>query len=127
MRRFESSVHRLGLAKLRLLPSFAAKLQSASRNPSIIDAAVVGIYGLWKNGALVYVGMSASAGFNCAYRIARHLRKSDKPFDSYAVMALKNKTPNEIKLIEQSLIRSLDPCYNKHHRERRGSKPTLIL
>jgi hypothetical protein len=105
---------------------FAAKLQSAPRNPSIIHAAVVGIYGLWEKGTLVYVGMSASADFNCAYRIARHRRKSGKPFDSYAVLDLQDKTPDEIKLIEQSLIRKLDPSYNKHYRERGRSGPALI-
>jgi hypothetical protein len=91
---------------------YAVQFQSAARNPSIIDASVVGIYGLWNNRTLVYIGMSASADLNCAYRIVRHRRKKDKPFDSYAVLALKEKSRDEIKSVEKSLIRKLNPCYN---------------
>jgi hypothetical protein len=108
------------------LVQYAAKLQAASRNPSIIDAAVAGIYGLWKDATLVYVGMSGSTDLNCAYRIVRHRRKKDKPFDSYAVLDLKDKSRHEIQLIEQSLIRKFHPCYNKHYCGRGMSKSTLI-
>jgi hypothetical protein len=120
MRHFHSSAaHTLRLAKLRRFSLFAEQLRSAPRNPSIIGAGVVGIYGLWEKGTLVYVGMSASADFNCAYRIARHRRKVINHSTANAVLDLKDKTPDEIKLIEQSLIRNLDPRYNKHYREPR--------
>ena len=107
-------------SSFRQVSEYAEKLKSAPRNPSIIDASEIGIYGLWNNATLVYIGMSASANFNCAYRIARHRRKRKKPFDSYAVLVLKEKSRDEIKSIEQSLIHELGPRYNKHFRSAAG-------
>src|SRR5438132_7334509 len=94
---------------------YEKKLRRARRNPSIIASAVVGIYGLWHKRQLVYGGMSASITLNCAYRIARHTRKKDKPFDSYRVLELKGIKPEQIREIERSVICKLGPRYNKQH------------
>lgn len=69
-----------------------------------------GIYFLFQNDKIVYVGLSEQSVLN---RVGNHVRDNRKQFDNYAVLpASTGVTKRELYEIERTYIRQLNPKYN---------------
>jgi excinuclease UvrABC nuclease subunit len=73
-----------------------------------ISGVVSGVYFLFDNNHLVYIGQ----GWNCFLRVAEHTRKeSDKKFTHWNFIPISDE--KERKEVERDLRRTLNPKYNK--------------
>ncbi len=70
-----------------------------------------GIYHLFKDDELVYIGMSK----NICNRLLDHLRDEKKEFNYGLWFVLKDKSMNAIYQIEKNLIKYWKPKYNQTH------------
>lgn len=68
-----------------------------------------GVYYLYKDGKVVYVGMSLA---NCAQRIANHYNDG-KDFDSFRIFPKRETSDKQLFSIEAKYIRKYKPIYNK--------------
>jgi hypothetical protein len=97
-----------------------ATVGDTSRNPSIVDAAVVGLYGLWYNGKIgIHRRVNQSQlQLRISYRLP-HSQK-DKPFDNYALLGLKGMSRKKINKLSRRVIRKLFLSYDKQHSKSRS-------
>jgi excinuclease UvrABC nuclease subunit len=70
-----------------------------------------GIYHLFKDDELVYIGMSK----NICNRLLDHLRDEKKDFNYCLWFVIKEKTVDEIFQIEKRMIKYWKPKYNQTH------------
>ncbi len=83
-------------------------LEELERTSHHVSGACSGVYFLFLNSELVYVGQ----GWNCFLRVAEHTRKdSDKIFTSWNFVPISDE--QERKALEQDLRKVLKPKYNK--------------
>lgn len=69
-----------------------------------------GIYALFKDDCLVYVGQSN----NITYRVGTHIQNGEKDFDTYEVFPVPgNMTNADLNELEAETIRYFSPKYNK--------------
>lgn len=68
-----------------------------------------GIYYLYLNDKIVYIGMSDS---NCLKRIADHY-SDDKIFDNFEIHPKRNVSKKQLMSMESAKIRKHKPLYNK--------------
>jgi predicted GIY-YIG superfamily endonuclease len=71
-----------------------------------------GIYYLYKNKEVVYVGMSTT---NCMQRIVMHQASGRKDFDSFQIFGMPKSTDAEIIEKEKRAIQRKLPKYNVAH------------
>lgn len=81
---------------------------------NINDFFVRGIYFLYKNGEIVYVGMSET---NVMTRITRHFDDADKDFDHFSIQAHPKMSRRQLLGKEKALIRRYNPKYNIVHNQ----------
>ena len=72
-----------------------------------------GIYHLFKDDELVYIGMSK----NICNRLLDHLRDEKKDFNYCLWFVIKEKTVDEIFQIEKRMINYWKPKYNQRHNQ----------
>lgn len=73
-----------------------------------LSGAVSGVYFLYSEDDLVYVGQ----GWNCLLRVAEHTRKdSEKSFTHWSFIAVED--PDQRKDLEKRLRAELKPRYNR--------------
>lgn len=76
------------------------------------DYFIKGIYFLYKDKTIVYVGMSETNVFN---RICSHYLENSKAFDSFSIRNYEDSSKMELLSIEASLIKKYSPIYNIIH------------
>ena len=70
-----------------------------------------GVYGLFREGSLVYIGQSGVP----EYRIGQHIKQRKKEFDHYEIFdPVVFLTGDELKQLEHHMIMYHRPLYNKH-------------
>jgi excinuclease UvrABC nuclease subunit len=74
-----------------------------------------GVYFLWDEDELVYIGESE----NIYLRIGQHIKDGRKRFDDFTIYITEDR-----KLLEAYLINVLKPKYNKAHNQRPGYRPS---
>jgi excinuclease UvrABC nuclease subunit len=90
--------------KLNEIPDIA----ELGRSSMAISGVVSGVYFLFDNNNLVYIGQ----GWNCFLRVAEYTRKeSDKKFTHWNFIPIPDE--KERKEVERDLRRTLNPKYNK--------------
>lgn len=72
-----------------------------------------GLYYLYKNNKIVYIGMSSS---NVMDRILKHYNEKLKDFDSYTIILKPNASDKELLLLEKNAIKKHLPNYNIVHK-----------
>lgn len=78
---------------------------------------LVGIYFLYKNNKIVYIGES-----NCIIsRVSQHFKDNTKNFDSFTFRE-HNGTAKARKQLEKKLIKQYKPKYNKTHNTPKRAK-----
>jgi len=85
-------------------------LDELKKNSLQLTGACSGVYFLFKNDDLVYVG----EGWNCLLRVAEHTRKDHlrfKEFTSWSFIQMEDK--KERKDLEKQLRKEFNPRYNK--------------
>ena len=83
-------------------------ISSLLKSSSPLSGNVSGVYFLFYNDEVVYIGQ----GWNCFLRVAEHTRKdSDKVFTHWSFIEVPFE--NERKLLEQEMIKKHCPKYNK--------------
>jgi hypothetical protein len=80
---------------------------------------VRGLYKLYYNNQVVYVGMSKTNVFN---RITDHFNDEDKIFDSFSFKSYLDLSDRALEQIEADVIKKLRPKYNKTHNNDRNLK-----
>jgi len=73
-----------------------------------------GIYKLYFNGKVVYVGMSTN---NCMNRVNNHWNDNKKIFDSFDINPLPNLSNKQLAKKEKSLIKKYKPVFNIVHNQ----------
>jgi excinuclease UvrABC nuclease subunit len=88
--------------------TMSINLEELKRNGSQLTGACSGVYFLFNNDDLVYVG----EGWNCFLRVAEHTRKDRfKEFTSWNFIHMKDKMQR--KDLERQVKREFKPKYNK--------------
>jgi len=113
-------------AKIRLEKENIVKqntLDMLKNNILVREMLVRGIYFLYKNNKVVYIGKSDE---NVMSRICDHFKEGVKDFDSFSIKK-RNVSKAKLDKIESSLIKRLKPKYNIVHNSRNQSRKVKII
>jgi len=83
-----------------------------------------GIYKLYFNKKVVYIGMSKT---NVMKRITDHYRDKNKIFDSFSFRSCNDLSDKQIELMEADLIKKYRPIYNVNHNNDNNKKPKTFI
>lgn len=101
------------VARVEKIQKIESKIKSVSKSKFYCDKVFVkGIYFLYMNGVVVYVGMSTENVFE---RVVSHKKDPSKTFDSFTIKDCSGISDEDIALKEKMLIKQFRPKHNVIH------------